>query len=187
MLCWFPVYNGVNQAYCGLVAKSFPTLCLPVDCSPPGKNPGVNCRFPLQQIFPTQGLNLRFLHCRWSTAFQAESSPLSHQESPKSAMSIHMSFPSWASFSAPPPPLPLSYPLGCHRARGWAPCFIQQLPTSYLFYTWRCMYSSATFSFPHSLLPLLGAQVHPLCLCLCSCTASRFTNNIFFLDYIYMG
>ena len=27
-------------------------------------------------------------------------------------------------------------PLGRHRAQGWAPCVIQQLPTSYLFYIW---------------------------------------------------
>ena len=30
----------------------------------PGKNIGVGCRFLLQAIFPTQGLNLGFLHCR---------------------------------------------------------------------------------------------------------------------------
>ena len=44
-----------------LVAKSCPTLCDPVDCSPPGfspgdslgKNTGVGCHFVLQGIFPT--------------------------------------------------------------------------------------------------------------------------------------
>ena len=50
-----------------------PTLCDPVDCSParqlcprdfPGKNTGVGCHSLLQGIFPTQGLNLDFLHCR---------------------------------------------------------------------------------------------------------------------------
>ena len=49
-------------------------LCDPMDCSPPGssvhgdsqgKNTGVGCHFFLQGIFPTQGLNLRLLHCRW--------------------------------------------------------------------------------------------------------------------------
>ena len=30
----------------------------------PGKNTGVSCHFLLQGIFPTQGLNLRLLHCR---------------------------------------------------------------------------------------------------------------------------
>ena len=53
----------------------------PVDRSPlmllcplesPGKNTGVCCHFLLQEIFPTQGLNLRLLH----------SLPLSHQASP---------------------------------------------------------------------------------------------------------
>ena len=37
------------------------------------------------------------------------------------------------------PPCYLSFhpiPLGCHRARGWAPCVTQQIPTTYLFYIW---------------------------------------------------
>ena len=58
-----------------LVARSCPTLCDPMDCSPPGlllcpwdspdKNTGVSCHVVLQQIFPTQGLNPGLLHCRW--------------------------------------------------------------------------------------------------------------------------
>ena len=42
----------------------------------PGKNTGVGCRFLVQRIFPTQGLNPHLL--RW----QAGSLPLSHQGSP---------------------------------------------------------------------------------------------------------
>ena len=42
----------------------------------PGKNSGVGCHFLFQGIFPTQGLNLHLLH------WQADSLPLSHQESP---------------------------------------------------------------------------------------------------------
>ena len=47
------------------------TLCDPRDCSPPGssvrgdfpgKNTGVGCHFLLQEIFLTQGSNLRLLH-----------------------------------------------------------------------------------------------------------------------------
>ena len=37
------------------VALLGPTLCDPMDCSPPGKNPGVGCHFFLQGIFLTQG------------------------------------------------------------------------------------------------------------------------------------
>ena len=57
-----------------LATQSCPTLCDPMDCSPPGssvhgdspgKNTGVGCRVLLQGIFPTQGLNLGLLHCRW--------------------------------------------------------------------------------------------------------------------------
>ena len=56
-----------------LVALSCPTLCEPLDCSPPGssvhgdspgKNTGVGCSALLQGIFPTQGLNPGLLHCR---------------------------------------------------------------------------------------------------------------------------
>ena len=55
----------------GLIAQSCPALCDPVDCSPlgssvhgdfPGKNTGVGCHFLLQEIFLTQGSNLRLLH-----------------------------------------------------------------------------------------------------------------------------
>ena len=52
-----------------LVAQSCPTLCLPMDCSPPGssapgdspgKNTGVACHSLLQEIFPTQKSNPSF-------------------------------------------------------------------------------------------------------------------------------
>ena len=67
-----------------LVVQSCLTLCDPMDCSPPGssdlgdspgKNPGVGYHALLQGIFPTQGLNPGFLHCRWILYH------LSHQES----------------------------------------------------------------------------------------------------------
>ena len=52
---------------------SWPTLCSPLDCSPPGssvhgdspgKNIGMGCSALLQGMFPTQGLNPGLLHCR---------------------------------------------------------------------------------------------------------------------------
>ena len=55
-------------------AQSCLTLCDPMDCSPPGpscpwnlsgKITGVGCHFLPQGVFPTQGSNLRLLHCRW--------------------------------------------------------------------------------------------------------------------------
>ena len=64
------------------VAQSCPTLCDPMDCKPtrllcpwdfPGKGAGVGCYFLLQGIFPTQELNLGFMHCRQVLY------PLSHQ------------------------------------------------------------------------------------------------------------
>ena len=64
--------------------QSCPTLCNPIDGSPPGscpqgspgKNTGVRCHFLLQGIFPTQGSNPRLLH------WQAGSSPQCHLGSP---------------------------------------------------------------------------------------------------------
>ena len=55
-----------------LVAQLCPTLCNPMDYSPPdscpwdspGKNTGVGSYFFLQGIFPTQGSNPGLLHCR---------------------------------------------------------------------------------------------------------------------------
>ena len=56
-----------------LVAQLCPTLCNPMDCSPPGssvhrlskkKNTGVGSHSLLQGIFLTQGSNLSLLHCR---------------------------------------------------------------------------------------------------------------------------
>ena len=63
------------NAYCVLflVAQSCPTLCNPMDHSPPGssvlgdssgKNTKVGCHSLLQGIFPTQGSNLGLRHCR---------------------------------------------------------------------------------------------------------------------------
>ena len=57
-----------------LVAQLYPTLCDPMDYSPPGssvhgdspdKNTRVGCHALLQGIFLTQGSNPGLLHCRW--------------------------------------------------------------------------------------------------------------------------
>ena len=54
-------------------------------------------------------------------------------------------------YPPPPPRVPFSalshsIPLGHHRALSWVPCVIQQLPTSYLFYTWQCIYDNDVLS-----------------------------------------
>ena len=54
-----------------LVSQSHPTLWDSVDCNPPcssvhgfsWQRSGVGCCFFLQEIFPTQGLNLDLFHC----------------------------------------------------------------------------------------------------------------------------
>ena len=57
-----------------LITQSCLTLCNQMGCSPagssvhgdsPGKNTGVGCHALFRGIFPTQGLNLVLLHCRW--------------------------------------------------------------------------------------------------------------------------
>ena len=73
-----PLLWGCNLLRCYatlcLVTQLCPTLCDPMDCSPPGsplhgdspgKTTGVGCHALLQWIFPTQGLNPDLLHCRW--------------------------------------------------------------------------------------------------------------------------
>ena len=79
-----------------LVAQSCPTLCDPVDCSPPGssvyrdspgKNTGIGFHALLQEIFLTQGSNpslLSLLHCR-QILYQ-----LSYQGSPISVLHIYI-------------------------------------------------------------------------------------------------
>ena len=56
-----------------LVTQSYPTLCDPIDCSPPGSSvhgvflaiiTGMGCQALLQVIFPTQGSNPGLLHYR---------------------------------------------------------------------------------------------------------------------------
>ena len=74
-MLWFVNYISIKLfVLLCLVTQSCPTLCNPMDCSPPGssvrrdspgKNTLMDCHALLQRIFPTQGLNLGLLHCRW--------------------------------------------------------------------------------------------------------------------------
>ena len=75
------------------VTQSRPTLCNSMDCSLPGssihgifpgKNTGVGSRFPLQEIFLTQGLNLGLPHCRQTLYCPSHrGSPLSRNQKQK--------------------------------------------------------------------------------------------------------
>ena len=71
---------------CMPVTQSCPNLCKPMNCSSPGSSvygvlqAGILewVAIPIsREIFPTQGLNLDLLHCRW-ILYQ-----LSHQGSPR--------------------------------------------------------------------------------------------------------
>ena len=68
-IAFFPCYMKLTLPQLKvLVAQSCPTLCDPMDCSPPwflcpwnspGKNTGVDCHFLLLGIFQTQGIEPR--------------------------------------------------------------------------------------------------------------------------------
>ena len=72
-LCCTPETNTILLInYVCLVTQSCPTLCDPMECSPPGssvhgdspgKNIGAGCPTLLQGIFPTQESNPGLLHC----------------------------------------------------------------------------------------------------------------------------
>ena len=61
------------------------------------------------------------------------------------------------------PILPISTPLGHHRAPSWAPCVTKQLPTSYFTHDNIYMSTLLSQSFPPFLLPQ-GPQLCSLCL-----------------------
>ena len=73
--------QGLQTSYrCVLVAQSYLALCNPgtIGTRPlcpwdfPGKNTGVRSHSFLQGIFPIQGSNPGFLHCRWILYLKAE-------------------------------------------------------------------------------------------------------------------
>ena len=81
-MCIIYVYYMYIYIY---IAQLCPTLCKPMDYSPPGspvhgifssKNTGVGCHFLFQGIFPTHGWNSGLPHCR-QTPYH-----LSHQRIP---------------------------------------------------------------------------------------------------------
>ena len=96
---WSPF--PTNKKLC-LVTQSSPTLCDPIDCSPPGssvdrnspgKNSGVGCHALLQGIFPTQGSNPGLRHCKWILHH------LSHQGSPKQETGDRERISTWESLT----------------------------------------------------------------------------------------
>ena len=73
--------NCICCAELCLEAQLCPTLCSPTDCSlpgssfhgdSPGENTGVGCHALLQGVFPPQGSNPGFSHCRQIDALPSE-------------------------------------------------------------------------------------------------------------------
>ena len=82
---WMDCSSSWTYCCVCLVTQSCPTLCDPMDCSPPGscvhgvspgKNTRLGCHAFLRRIFPTQGLNPGLPHCWWILYY------LSHRGSP---------------------------------------------------------------------------------------------------------
>ena len=67
----------------------------------------------------------------------------------------------------PPTSNPHPTHLGHHRAPSWAPCALQQVPTSYLFYTRLCIYVNPNL--PMHPTPLSPPRVHMFILYICVC------------------
>ena len=84
---YFGKFSGIRQSlqcvHACSVARLYPTLCDPMDCSPPGfsglgvlcKNTGIGYHFLLQGTFPTQGLKLNLQHLLY---WWVDTLPLSH-------------------------------------------------------------------------------------------------------------
>ena len=91
------------HSYCAcLVTQSCPTLCEPMDCSPPGssvhgdslgQNTGVGSLSLLQGIYPTQGWKPGLPHCR-RILYQ-----VSHQRNPRIPEWVAYPFPRRSSWS----------------------------------------------------------------------------------------
>ena len=76
-----------------------------------------------------------------------------------------------------PPPSHLTH-LGHHRASSWAA--VEQLPASYIFYTWKCIYVIATLSIHPTLsFPLCVHQSVPYVYTSIQTLQSHWANNTF--------
>ena len=94
LLCFSYIAN-LSVYMCAKLLQSWPTLCNPMDCSPPGssvhgdspgKNIRVGCHALLQRIFPIQGLNPGLSCCRRILYH------LSHQGNPRILELVAYSF-----------------------------------------------------------------------------------------------
>ena len=92
-----------------------------------------------------------------------------------SCMCTHMP-PLWSL----PGPCPYTHPLDDRTAPNWAPGAMRELPTGYLFYTWKCVHVGVTLLIhPSYSLPYCAQKSILLCLHLSSCPANRFISTIF--------
>ena len=106
-------------------------------------------------------------------ALQADSLPAEPPGTPKSVLNIHMSPPSWASLPLPIPPLQV---ITEHQAELHV-ISMQQLPASYLFYTWwHACVSTALWIHPPSPSPAMSTSTSSMCLY--SCPTERFISTI---------
>ena len=104
----------------------------------PSKNTGVGCHVLLQGIFPTQGLNLGLLHCRWilyglshqgrwriiylstHTRVRAHTHTYTHTHPTGSAFPFHSLLQGIFPFSGPPEPTAAAAP-AAGKSLQWCP------------------------------------------------------------------
>ena len=80
------------------ITQSCPTLCHPMDCSPPGssihgflgKSTGVGCHFLLQGIFPTWGSNPGLPHFRQTLYRLSHQGSLSYRLKRSTLLNVHL-------------------------------------------------------------------------------------------------
>ena len=102
--------------------------------------------------------NIIAAHCCGTLC--CESNTVCSRQWNESALWLHTPRPSWTSLLPAPP----SHPSGRHRARGWAPCALQQAPSSYMAV---CLCQSSS-----PICPTLPS--HPASTCLFSMSSSLF-------------
>ena len=124
-----------------LVSQLYPTLCDPMDCSPPGSS--------VRGIL--QAKILEWVAMPFSKVSSRPARFLPFDSANQSQLYMHLLPPSFSS----PHPIHLSH----HSASDWAPCAMKQLLTSHPSHTRQCVYVDAVSSFvPHSPSPTVSAR-----------------------------
>ena len=160
----FPVHHQLPelaQTHVHWVGDAIPTISSSVipfsSCLPPFPASG---SFPMSQFFASGGqsigvsasasvlpMNIQdWFPFGWTGWISLQSKGFSRVFSTPQFKRISNKYTYIPSLLNLPPHTPI--PTHPHRAPSWAPCATQQLPTSYLLYTWQCIYVNLTLPPP---------------------------------------